>query len=140
MKYTIKSAFITNVTAEIEADNYDHAYRLASLLADKTKDDSVSLRWTTTGVESAKIKEITLSDDNFTAEQLAFIKAYSTNVAVADDDVVKAFVLSDDHDEFYKDHSDTYSGLADAHGVWRDAKNFFAQELAKKFYTGEKSE
>lgn len=127
MKYTVKSAFITNVTAEIEADNYDHAYKLASLLADSTSDDSVSLRYTTTGTESVKIKEITLSDNNFTDEQRAFIKAYSTNVAVADDDVVKAFILIDDHDEFYKDHSDTYSGLADARGVWEDAKRFFTK-------------
>jgi len=128
MKYTVKSAFITHLTAEIEADNYDHAYRLASLLADKTKDDSVSLRWTTTGVESAKIKEITLSDANFTAEQLAFTEAYLSNVASADRDTVKKFLLAKDHDTFCEEHGDEYyTGLADARGVWYDAKQFFTK-------------
>ena len=125
MKYTIKSSFITNVTAEIQADDYDHAYRLANLLINKTKDDSVSLNFKTTGVESMEIKEITLSEDNFTEEQLAFMKAYLTNVAVANKSVVKAFMLSQDDDEFYKDHSETYSGLADARGMWEDAKRFY---------------
>jgi hypothetical protein len=127
MKYTIKSSFITNVTAEIQADDYDHAHRLANLLINKTKDDSVSLNFKTTGVESMKIKEITLSEDNFTEEQLAFMKAYLTNVAVANKSVVKAFMLSQDDDEFYKDHSDTYSGLADARGMWEDAKRFYKE-------------
>jgi hypothetical protein len=125
MKYTIKSAFITHQTAEIEADDYDHAYRLANLLINKTKDDSVSLHFKTTEIESRKIKEIALSEDNFTEEQLAFMKAYLTNVAVADKGVVKAFMLSQDDDEFYKDHSETYSGLADARGMWEDAKRFY---------------
>lgn len=127
MKYTIKSSFITNVTAEIQADDYDHAHRLANLLINKTKDDSVSLNFKTTGVESMEIKEITLSEDNFTEEQLAFMKAYLTNVAVANKSVVKAFMLSQDDDEFYKDHSDTYSGLADARGMWEDAKRFYKE-------------
>ena len=130
--YKVTASFITNCVAEVTANNADEAYQIAK--------DMDGGEFSQTKQDDWKIQEITLSENNFTEEQLAFIKAYSTNVAVADDDVVKAFVLSDDHDEFYKDHSDTYSGLADAHGVWRDAKNFFAQELAKKFYTGEKSE
>ncbi len=134
MKYTVKATYTTSLKVDVEAKNQEEAYRMASCmhLSEYEQDkDSGAL----------KLFEIVVSNANFTDEQLAFIKAYSTNVAVADDHVVKAFVLSDDHDEFYKDHSDTYSGLADAHGVWRDAKNFFAQEeLAKKFNTGEKSE
>ncbi len=127
MKYTIKLAFITHQTAEIEADDFDHAHRLANLLINKTKDDSVSLNFKTTEVESMEIKDITLSEDNFTEEQLAFMKAYLTNVAVADKSVVKAFMLSQDDDEFYKDHSETYSGLADARGMWEDAKRYFKE-------------
>ena len=128
MKYTIKLAFTTNVTAEIEADDFDHAHRLANLLINKTKDDSVSLNFKTTEVGSMEIKDITLSEDNFTEEQLAFMKAYLTNVAVADKGVVKAFMLSQDDDEFYKDHSETYSGLADARGMWEDAKRYFKEQ------------
>jgi hypothetical protein len=133
MKYTVKATYTTSLKVDVEAKDINEAHQVAKDMPlsqfEQVKDSGV-----------LKLFEIEVSNANFTDEQLAFIKAYSTNVAVADDHVVKAFVLSDDHDEFYKDHSDTYSGLADAHGVWRDAKNFFAQELAKKFYTGEKSE
>jgi hypothetical protein len=119
MKYTVTASFTTNCIAEIEADNPDLAYQ-------KAKDmDGADFKQTELG--DWTIQEITLSGANFTEEQIAFIQAYGRNVAVADDEVVKAFVLSDDHDEYYKDHSDTYSGLADARGVWEDAKRFFAK-------------
>ena len=123
MKYKVTASFITNCTAEVTADNPDEAYQIAK--------DMDGGEFTQTRQDDWKIQEITLSENNFTEEQLAFIKAYSTNVAVADDDVVKAFVLIDDHDEFYKDHSDTYSGLADARGVWEDAKRFFTKEKSE---------
>ena len=128
MKYTIKLAFITHQTAQIEADDYDHAYKLASLLINKTENDAVSLNFKTTEIESKKIKEIVLSEDNFTAEQLAFIESYLTNVASADRDTVKKFLLAKDHDEFCNLHGDEYyTGLADARGVWYDAKQFFTK-------------
>ena len=133
MKYTVKATYTTSLKVDVEAKDINEAHQMAKDMQlsqfEQVKDSGV-----------LKLFEIEVSNANFTDEQLAFIKAYSTNVAVADDYVVKAFVLSDDHDEFYKDHSDTYSGLADARGVWEDAKRFFAQELAKKFHTGEKSE
>jgi len=128
MKYTVKSAFITHQTTEIEADDYDHAYRLASLLINKTKDDAVSLHFKTTEVEGMKIKEITLSDDNLNEEQLAFVEAYLSNVASADRDTVVKFLLAKDHDTFCETHGDEYyTGLADARGVWYDAKQFFTK-------------
>ena len=133
MKYTVKATYTTSLKVDIEAKDMTQAYNMAKDMQlsefEQVKDSGV-----------LKLFGIEVSNANFTDEQLAFIKAYSTNVAVADDEVTKAFVLSDDHDEFYKDHSDTYGGLADARGVWEDAKRFFAQELAKKFHTGEKSE
>ena len=133
MKYTVKATYTTSLKVDVEAKDMTQAYNMTSnMLVSQFEQDKDS------GV--LKLSGIQVSDANFTDEQLAFIKSYSTNVAVADDDVAKAFVLSSDHDEFYKDHSDTYSGLADARGVWEDAKRFFAQELAKKFHTGENSE
>jgi hypothetical protein len=121
MKYTIKATYTTELSIEIEASNTTQAYLKTNDLHftefEQIKDSGI-----------LKVHDVTLSEANFTEEQLAFIKAYSTNVAVADDDVVKAFVLIDDHDEFYKDHSDIYSGLADARGVWEDAKRFFTKE------------
>ena len=120
MKYTVKATYTRLVIVDIEAHDADKAFLLAKEMNvtqfDQIKDSGV-----------LKLFEIELSDANFSDEQLAFIKSYSTNVAVADDDVAKAFILIDDHDEFYKDHSDTYSGLADARGVWEDAKRFFTK-------------
>ena len=120
MKYTVKATYTTSLKVDVEAKDINEAHQVAKDMPlsqfEQVKDSGV-----------LKLFEIEVSNANFTDEQLAFIKAYSTNVAVADDHVVKAFVLSDDHDEFYKDHSDTYSGLADAHGVWRDAKQFFTK-------------
>jgi hypothetical protein len=120
MKYTVKATYTTLLTVDVEADDQDKAYRLASDMHlsqfEQNKDSGV-----------LKLTEIVVSNANFTDEQLAFIKAYGRNVAYADDSVVKAFCLSDDHDEFYKDHSDFYTGLADARGVWEDAKKFFTK-------------
>jgi hypothetical protein len=120
MKYTVKSAFITHLTAEIEADNYEDAYRLANLIDfDNYK---------TTDTENVKIKDISLSDANFNKEQLAFMEAYLSNVASADRDTVKKFLLAKDHDTFCEEHGDEYyTGLADARGVWYDAKQFFTK-------------
>jgi hypothetical protein len=122
MKYTVKSAFITNLTAEIEADNYDEAYRLASFL------DNSTINYKTTETEDIKIKDITLSDANLDEEQLAFVEAYLSNVASANRDTVIKFLLAKDHDTFYEEHgSEYYSGLADARGVWYDAMKFFTK-------------
>jgi len=120
MKYTVKSAFITHLTAEIEADDYEQAYRLATLIDfDNYK---------ATGTEDIKIKDITLSDANLSEEQLAFVEAYLSNVASADRDTVVKFLLAKDHDTFCEAHGDEYyTGLADARGVWYDAKQFFTK-------------
>ena len=121
MIYTVKATYTTSLKVDVEAKDMTQAYNMAKDMQlsqfEQDKDSGV-----------LKLSGIQVSDANFTDEQLAFIKAYSTNVAVADDEVTKAFVLSGDHDEFYKDHSDTYSGLADARGVWEDAKRFFTKE------------
>ena len=121
MIYTVKATYTTSLKVDVEAKDMTQAYNMTSnMLVSQFEQDKDS------GV--LKLSGIQVSDANFTDEQLAFIKSYSTNVAVADDEVTKAFVLSDDHDEFYKDHSDTYGGLADARGVWEDAKRFFTKE------------
>ena len=120
MKYTVKSAFITNVSAEIEADDFDQAYRIASLIDPDN--------YKTVEIEDIKIKDISLSNENFNAEELAFIESYLTNVASADRDTVKKFLLAEDHDDFCEKHGDEYyTGLADARGVWCDAKRFFTK-------------
>jgi len=118
MKYTVKATYASLHTIDVEADNADHAYQKAREMElsqfEQVKDSGV-----------LEIIEAELANSNFTEDQLAFMKSYLSNVAVANDDVVKAFMLSQDDDEFYKDHSETYSGLADARGVWEDARRYF---------------
>jgi hypothetical protein len=120
MKYKVTASFITNCIAEVEADNADHAYQIAKQMDGGDFKQSELGNW--------KIEEITLSDANFTEEQIAFMEAYLTNVASADRDTVKKFLLAKDHDTFCQEHGDEYyTGLADARGVWYDAKRFFTK-------------
>jgi hypothetical protein len=67
------------------------------------------------------------------------MEAYLRKVAIADRDTVKKYLLGMSDDNFDPDLHPDYSSLGDAHGVWYEAKQFFAKELANKFYTGEKS-
>lgn len=120
MKYKVTASFITNCIAEVEADNADHAYQIAKQMDGGDFKQSELGNW--------KIEKITLSDANFTEEQIAFMEAYLTNVASADRDTVKKFLLAKDHDTFCQEHGDEYyTGLADARGVWYDAKQFFTK-------------
>jgi hypothetical protein len=60
-----------------------------------------------------------------TADEVAFMDAYQRNVADANSSVVREFLQSlHDHDKFAEDYPCYYSGLADAHGMWRDALAF----------------
>ena len=60
-----------------------------------------------------------------TDEEIAFTEAYLHNVADAKESVVHEFLQSlHDHDKFCEDYPCEYSGLADAHGMWRDALAF----------------
>ena len=124
MKYTVTATYTTALTVDIDESNTTQAYLKACEMSlmdfEQVKDSGV-----------LKVHEVALSDANFTADQLAFMEAYQTNVAVAHKSVVQKFMLSEDDDEFYKDHSDTYSGLADARGVWEDAKRFFTKEKSE---------
>jgi len=62
---------------------------------------------------------------NLTADEIAFTDAYLRNVADANEKVVHEFLQSlHDHDKFCEDYPCYYSGLADAHGMWKDALAF----------------
>ena len=59
-----------------------------------------------------------------TRDELAFMRAYSANVADAEPHIVKDYLLMDG-DEFYEKYcTEYYTGLADAHGVWTDALTY----------------
>ena len=125
MKYTVKATYTTSLKVDIEAKNQEEAYRMASC-----KDLSEYEQEKDSGV--LKLSGIAVSDANLDEEQLAFTEAYLSNVASANRDTVIKFLLAKDHDTFYEEHGgEYYSGLADARGVWYDAKQYFTKEKSE---------
>lgn len=125
MKYTVKATYTRLVIVDIEAHDADKAFLLAKEMNvtqfDQIKDSGV-----------LKLFEIELSDANLDEEQIAFVEAYLSNVASANRDTVIKFLLAKDHDTFYEEHGgEYYSGLADARGVWYDAKQYFTKEKSE---------
>ena len=63
---------------------------------------------------------------NLTPDELAFMDSYSSNVADAPPEVVEAFIRAESHDDFVQEYgNEYYTGLADAIGVWDDAKRYY---------------
>jgi len=119
MKYIVTGSFITNCVTEVEANNSDEAYRIA--LAMDGKD------FMTTEIGDWKVRDILLSDSNFTKEQIAFMNAYE-NVGPASREIVKTYLLTKNDDHFSNDHSEYYSALTDARVIWEHAKDFYFKE------------
>lgn len=114
MKYKVTARYTTFCTIEVDADNTSDAFEKA--FATHLRDYILS------SPEDFEMKDAELLEENFTEEQQAFMKAYHSNVGSAPSDVVKAFILSESHDEFCREYgNEYYSGLADAIGVWDDA-------------------
>ena len=114
MKYKVTARYTIFCNIEVDADSTSDAFEKA--FASDLKD------YTHSSPEDFEMKDAELLEANFTEEQQAFIKAYHSNVGSAPSDVVKAFILSESHDEFCREHGNEYdSGLADAIGVWDDA-------------------
>jgi len=62
---------------------------------------------------------------NLTAEEIAFMEAYTRNVGDADSNYVEAYLRSEDDSQFCEEYgNEYYTGLADAHGVWQSALRF----------------
>jgi len=119
MKYKVTASYTITCIAEVEADTADDAHLQAKTMDGENYEQKELSNWTVQSVE--------LLPENFTEEQQAFMDAYHSNVGSAPSEVVKLFLLNKDHDDFYEDHSEYYSGLADAHGVWEDAKRYFKE-------------
>ena len=114
MKYKVTARYTIFCNIEVDADSTSDAFEKA--FASDLKD------YTHSSPEDFEIKDAELLEANFTEEQQAFMKAYHSNVGSAPSDVVKAFILSESHDEFCREYgNEYYSGLADAIGVWDDA-------------------
>ena len=114
MKYKVTARYTIFCNIEVDADSTSDAFEKA--FASDLKDYNHS------SPEDFEMKDAELLEANFTEEQQAFMKAYHSNVGSAPSDVVKAFILSESHDEFCREYgNEYYSGLADAIGVWDDA-------------------
>lgn len=114
MKYKVTARYTIFCNIEVDADSTSDAFEKA--FASDLKD------YTHSSPEDFEMKDAELLEANFTEEQQAFMQAYHSNVGSAPSDVVKAFILSESHDEFCREYgNEYYSGLADAIGVWDDA-------------------
>jgi len=120
MKYKVTARYTTFCTIEVDADNTSDAFEKA--FATDLRDYILS------SPEDFEMKDAELLEENFTEEQQAFMKAYDNNVGSAPSEVVKAFMLAKEDDDFYEDHTEYYSSLADARGVWEDAKAYFKEQ------------
>tara|TARA_R110000868_G_scaffold180883_1_gene421588 strand:- start:458 stop:829 length:372 start_codon:yes stop_codon:yes gene_type:complete len=118
MKYKVTASYTITCVAEVEADTADDAHLQAKTMDGENYEQKELSNWT--------VQSIELLPENFTEEQQAFINSYLRNVADAPRDVVQAFMLAQDDDDFYKEYcGEYYTGLADARGVWADARKYF---------------
>ena len=64
-----------------------------------------------------------------TADEVAFVDACMSNVADIPREVVEDFLRAETHDEFCNQYGhEYYTPLADAKGMWDDAKSYFSKE------------
>lgn len=67
-------------------------------------------------------------------EKEAFIQAYNSHVAVADEKVVRLFLDAKESDEesLYEKYSCDYTSIMDAFGMWGDAIKFCRENAIDK--------
>jgi hypothetical protein len=120
MKFTVTATYTTAITVDIDESNTTQAYLKACEMSlsdfEQVKDSGV-----------LKVHDITLSDANFSDEQLAFMTAYQNSVAVAERDTVKKYMVARDRENFDGDDHPDYSNITDAHEVWDHARRFFTK-------------
>ena len=115
-KFKITASEITHYEAEVLAADENQAWMLAR------------------GMDGSLFKEVGIGDwavidaveipVQLTADQHAFITAYGEGVGDYPAEVVKAWFLIDDGDEFnerYGAGNSAYTSIADAHNMWRNA-------------------
>jgi hypothetical protein len=125
--YKVVARSIHYMTAEIQAENEDQAWALAAemdaLLFSTVFDKDTCCDW-----EIHKIEEIAPVLRSLTPEELAFLEAYLSCVAVAPREEVIRFLRADSEErssnEFYDSMSDLYTSICDAKEVWYAAMQF----------------
>ena len=115
-KFKITASEITHYEAEVLALNENQAWMLARGM-DGSLFEKVGIGdWTVIDAVEIPVQ--------LTPEQHAFIDAYCNGVGDYPAEVVKAWFLIDDGDEFnerYGAGNSAYTSIADAHNMWRNA-------------------
>jgi hypothetical protein len=116
-KFKITASHTTHHEAQVLAADENQAWLLAKgmdiTLFERVKDGA---NWCL--IDSVEIPV------QLTADQHAFITAYGEGVGDYPAEVVKAWFLIDDGDEFnerYGAGNSAYTSIADAHNMWRNA-------------------
>lgn len=115
-KFKVTAKFTTYCTVEILAEDENDAYLKA-----KEMDGGDFEPWQHGDWEIDKVQEVA---PMLTREQVAFIDAYCDGVGDYPAEVVEAWFLIDDGDEFnerYGAGNSAYTSIADAHNMWRSA-------------------
>ena len=118
-KFKITASYTTHHEAEVLAADENQAWLLAKAmdqsLFNPTKDSSWYL------IDSVEVPV------KLTAEQYAFIDAYCNGVGDYPAEVVTAWFLMEDGDEFNEQYgagNSAYTSIADAHNMWHAALSY----------------
>ena len=118
-KFKITASDITHYEAEVLAADANQAWMLA-----KEMDGSLFKK---VGDGSWAVIDATEIPVQLTPEQHAFIDAYCNGVGDYPAEVVKAWFLMEDGDEFnerYGAGNSAYTSIADAHNMWCSALDY----------------
>ena len=115
-KFKITASEITHYEAEVLALNENQAWMLARGMDGSLFEEVGIGDWTVIDAVEIPVQ--------LTADQHAFITAYCEGVGDYPAEVVEAWFLIDDGDEFnerYGAGNSAYTSIADAHNMWRNA-------------------
>jgi hypothetical protein len=129
--YKVIARSIHYMTAEVKAENEDKAWEIAAemdaLLFNAVFDKNSCCDW-----DIYSVDEILPLPRSLTAEELAFVDAYLSAVAVAEREDVVRFLRADSEErssrEFYDSMSDVYTSICDAKEVWYAAMEFAKED------------
>lgn len=118
-KFKITASEITHYEAEVLAADENQAWMLA-----REMDGSL---FKEVGIGDWAVIDLVEVPVKLTAEQSAFIDAYCNGVGDYPAEVVKAWFLMEDGDEFNEQYgagNSAYTSIADAHNMWHAALSY----------------
>ena len=118
-KFKITASLTTHYEAEVLAADENQAWLLAKAMDQSLFKPVEDASWYLIDSVEVPVK--------LTAEQSAFIYAYCNGVGDYPAEVVTAWFLMEDGDEFNEQYgagNSAYTSIADAHNVWRAALSY----------------